>query len=148
MARMSRHRNDHDLYFAYGANLNLTTMGKRCPSAVPLKVTTLTGWKMVFHGAADIIPAPRSCVYGALYRITPADKAALDRYEGVERGVYTDILFADGGNTIFAYHMDCEITEKLSPPTEKYLRIIRQGYLDWKLPDEQLQQALLACGAA
>lgn len=144
---MTKHRNDHDLYFAYGANLNLATMGKRCPSAVPLRQTALNGWKMVFHGAADIVPAPGGRVYGALYRITPADKAALDRYEGVEHGTYTDILFEDEGATIFAYHMNLG-TEKLSPPREKYLRIVQQGYLDWKLPDEQLRQALLDAGVS
>lgn len=143
---MTKHRNDHDLYFAYGANLNLATMGKRCPSAVPLRQTALNGWKMVFHGAADIVQEPGGRVYGALYRITPADKAALDRYEGVAHGAYTDILFEDGGATIFAYHMNR--AKKLSPPDAKYLRIIQQGYLDWKLPDEQLKQALLAVGVS
>ena len=43
-------------YFAYGSNLNMLQMAKRCPLAKPVGAYKLKIWLLVFGGVADIEP--------------------------------------------------------------------------------------------
>src|SRR3954454_18755375 len=75
-------------YFAYGSNLHLAQMAKRCPAAVSLGRMKLPDHRLVFRGVADCIPVPGAVTYGGLWRITAACERALDNYEGVSMGLY------------------------------------------------------------
>ena len=75
------------LYAAYGSNLNLKQMANRCPTARVLGGSALTGWRLLFRGehanaVATVEPCAGSRVPVLVWEITPADEAALDRYEG------------------------------------------------------------------
>lgn len=74
-------------YVAYGSNLNLEQMAQRCPTAALVGPATLHNRRLVFRGShagavATVEPCRGSSVPVLIWRITPADEAALDRYEG------------------------------------------------------------------
>lgn len=78
---------DNKLYIAYGSNLNLSQMAQRCPTAKVLGTSELKGWRLMFRGAhagavATVEPYRGGSVPVLMWGITPADEAALDRYEG------------------------------------------------------------------
>lgn len=83
------------LYFAYGSNLPSRRLRSRAPSAVRVKTGHLPGHELRFHktGADGSAKAnawysgnPAHRVHGAIYRITAADLAVLDRYEEAGTG--------------------------------------------------------------
>ncbi len=65
-------------------------MAVRCPDAEIVGVATLSGhqFRINTHGVATVVPAKRSVVHGVLWKISLADEASLDRYEGVKSGFY------------------------------------------------------------
>jgi gamma-glutamylcyclotransferase (GGCT)/AIG2-like uncharacterized protein YtfP len=81
------------LYFAYGANMERAAMKNRCPGAVALGPALLRGRRYVIaEGYGSIAPAPGSCVYGVLWRLTPRDLAALNAFESLDSGLYRRAL--------------------------------------------------------
>jgi gamma-glutamylcyclotransferase len=78
------------LYFAYGSNMDEGDMRARCPSSRYLGPARLDGHRLAFTrrsirsdtGVADVVPAPRNAVWGALYELDDKDLDALDRKEG------------------------------------------------------------------
>ena len=75
------------LYLAYGSNLNLEQMANRCPTAKVFGNSKINGYRLLFRGAhagavATIEPFKGESVPVLAWEITPADEAALDRYEG------------------------------------------------------------------
>ena len=74
-------------YIAYGSNMNLEQMAHRCPTARPVGPVVLQDYQLLFRGGrssavATIEPSEGKSVPCLLWEITPADEAALDRYEG------------------------------------------------------------------
>lgn len=92
-------------YFAYGSNIVARQMTHRCPAARPAGFARLDGWR--FHimnrGFATILPDPASHVLGMVWMLTPACEAALDRYEGVHRAIYSKEQIAVGGADALVY---------------------------------------------
>ena len=92
-------------YFAYGSNIVARQMTHRCPAAQPVGFARLDGWR--FHimnrGFATILPDPTAHVLGVVWALTPACEAALDRYEGVHRGLYLKQRLAIGGADALVY---------------------------------------------
>lgn len=75
------------LYIAYGSNLNLEQMKRRCPTAEVVGAAELRNWRLWFrggnHSAVATIERERGFSVPVLvWRIQPQDEAALDRYEG------------------------------------------------------------------
>ena len=65
------------LYFAYGSNLNLFQMKRRCKDSIFLKKYQLNGYKLNFRSkyrAADIEKNKNSSVPGALFEISKSDE--------------------------------------------------------------------------
>ncbi len=76
------------LYFAYGSNINLDQMKRRCPGAVPIMPVVLNNYELSFRGmggVATILPKEGAKVHGLLWDLTPACEHSLDRYEGYPR---------------------------------------------------------------
>ena len=72
------------LYFAYGSNLHLFQMKRRCKDSVFLKKINLQHFKLTFRSkyrAADIEPKKNSLVAGGLFEISKSDEKKLDVYE-------------------------------------------------------------------
>jgi gamma-glutamylcyclotransferase (GGCT)/AIG2-like uncharacterized protein YtfP len=78
------------LYFAYGANMDVSAMAHRAPKAVALGLARLPRHRFVIteHGYASVVRDPRATVHGLLWDVPLADIRALDRFEEVDRGLY------------------------------------------------------------
>lgn len=65
-------------------------MASRCPGSQLVGPARLMAHIFLINGRgfASVIPALDRVVHGLLWKITPADEAALDRYEGVVGGYY------------------------------------------------------------
>jgi gamma-glutamylcyclotransferase (GGCT)/AIG2-like uncharacterized protein YtfP len=139
----------HALYFAYGSNLNLDQMGRRCPAASPLATVTLKDYKLLFCGSnragvATVEPCKGSNVIGGLWLITSDCLRALDIYEGFPRlyeRVALDVV--DDAGLVYnaiTYYMVGE--PPLSLPSRYYFDVIREGYDDFNLSESALYETV------
>jgi gamma-glutamylcyclotransferase (GGCT)/AIG2-like uncharacterized protein YtfP len=78
------------LYFAFGANMDVAGMAKRCPGAQALGSARLDGHRfaIVHPGFATVIAARGAAVHGVLWRLDSRDLAVLDAYENIASGLY------------------------------------------------------------
>jgi len=130
-------------YFAYGSNLHHLQMKRRCPNCKYIKKMLLRDYNLTFrskYGAADIEKKLGAKVYGALYQISRNAEKRLDVYEEYPT-LYKKMYFKYQNKKVMTYAMVRK--SKLTPPTTKYLNIIRQGYKDCKLSMKSLNAALL-----
>jgi hypothetical protein len=81
------------LYFAYGANMSVDAMGRRCPRSKALGLARLERHRLTVmrEGWLTAVRDPRSAVHGVLWDLALSDVPALDRYEGLPRGLYAKI---------------------------------------------------------
>lgn len=131
------------LYFAYGSNLNEADMALRCPGARPDVVARLEGWRLTFHGVANIEPAPGRRVHGALWWLDHRDLTALDAYEGAPSFYHrrtVEVQTDAGPRTAMTYVMPRPTYVGL--PSDWYFERIREGYERWDLPLDELERAL------
>ncbi len=130
------------LYFAYGSNLHHFQMKRRCKDSIFLKKITLKAFRLTFRSkyrAADIEPKKNSVVFGGLFKISKSDEKKLDLYEDYPK-LYKKFYFYYDDKKVMTYTM-----VKKTPftyPTERYLNIVKRGYLDCKLDKKSLMQAL------
>ncbi|MCP1335225.1 gamma-glutamylcyclotransferase family protein [Futiania mangrovi] len=127
------------LYFAYGSNLLRRQMAERCPAARGLTVARLEGWRFLINerGVATIAPADGQTVIGALWELTGACEAALDRFEGVADGKYEKRIvpvIADSGTRHDALtYVDLRRTHGKPYPGYLDTRVL-PGAREWGLP--------------
>ena len=78
------------LYFAYGANMGVEAMGRRCPRSSPLNLARLERHRLAIMREGWLTPVrdPRSSVHGVLWDLALSDVQALDCYESVRQGLY------------------------------------------------------------
>jgi hypothetical protein len=108
-------------YFAYGSNIVARQMTHRCPAARLVGFARLDGWRfhIMTRGFATILPDPDAHVLGMIWVLTPACEVALDRYEGVHRGLYDKRQIEVGGKDALVY-----IASEIEPGVPK------PGYLE------------------
>ena len=72
-------------YFAYGSNLDVTQMARRCPDATDPRPATLADhdWLINERGVATVEPFDGAQVHGVLWQVSDHDLATLDSAEGV-----------------------------------------------------------------
>jgi len=136
------------LYAAYGSNLDHARLRARCIGASPIGTAPLPGWRLVVNRYASIARDETSVVPLGLWRIAPDHLAALDRAEGVARGVYERIrvtLPAPAGGFTEAWTY-VELLHRPGPPEPWYVAHLRQGYSDFGLDPSPLDAALAASG--
>ena len=130
------------LYFAYGSNLNLFQMKRRCKDSVFLKKYELKGYRLNFRSkyrAADIEKSKNSIVPGALFEISKSDEKKLDVYEDYPV-LYKKLYFSYYNKTVMTYIMVNKTEFRY--PTERYLNVVKRGYKDCKLNMKYLKIAL------
>ena len=118
------------LYVAYGSNLNLEQMRRRCPTAKAVGATVLRNWRLVFKGVATIERHMGSKVPVLVWDIQPEDEAALDIYEGWPRLYRKEPVRVtlDGKQVrAMAYVMN---GGRKHPPSQLYYDTILEGYID------------------
>ncbi len=136
------------LYFAYGSNLDLRQMRRRCPGSEVVGRARLLDYRLGFTrystkrkgGVADIVPEPGAEVWGALYNVDAAGMASLDEFEGVPRA-YRRIdvrVFDDAEAELEAVAYFANKTGEFAPGRH-YLGLIITGSRDHGLPDDYIQ---------
>lgn len=133
-------------YWAYGSNLNVPQMRRRCPGAERLAPMTVPDARLVFRLYADVEYAPGEKCPGALWRITAEDEKNLDRYEGVESGLYAKryLRVRLGHEIVDCLYYQMTRDEGVMPPMESYLDVIAEGYRHFGLDESYLDRALAA----
>lgn len=84
------------MYAAYGSNMDPAQMAQRCPHSPQRGTGWLEGWRLTFGGEdmgwegalATVVEAQGQSVFVALYEMSEADEAELDRWDGVTLGYY------------------------------------------------------------
>ena len=130
------------LYFAYGSNLNLFQMKRRCKDSVFLKKYELKGYRLNFRSkyrAADIERSKNALVPGALFEISKSDEKKLDVYEDYPI-LYKKLYFTYYNKTVMTYIMVNKTEFRY--PTERYLNVVKRGYKDCKLDTKYQKVAL------
>ena len=131
------------LYFAYGSNLHHFQMKRRCKDSVFLKKINLRNFKLTFRSkyrAADIEPKKNSIVPGGLFEISKSDEKKLDIYEDFPT-LYKKFYFYYYGKKVMTYTMVNKTPFRF--PTDRYLRVVQQGYKDCRLDKKLLKKALI-----
>ena len=130
------------LYFAYGSNLHHFQMKRRCKDSIFLKKINLKDFRLTFRSkyrAADIEPSKNSFVPGGLFKISKSDEKKLDVYEDFPI-LYKKFYFYHYGKKVMTYTIVKKTPFRF--PTERYLNVVKRGYLDCELDQKFLKKAL------
>ena len=134
------------IYMAYGSNMNKRHMAQRCPAAKAVGKLLVPGFRLAFKGVADMIEAPGFGTPVALWELTPDCERALDAYEGYraeapKAGLYRKRYWSKKGDDTryMAYVMNLS---HFGPPSQVYYDTIAQGYRDFGLSLDHLNEAL------
>lgn len=120
-------------YLAYGSNLNLNQMKRRCPNAKKVGTFLLKGYELEFRYYLTIKESPNSEVPIGIFEIDDKDEIALDRYEGYPthyRKEYLEVELNGKPIKALVYIMNEEIRGVMVPDTF-YLRVCLEGYKDF-----------------
>ena len=123
------------LYIAYGSNLNLEQMKRRCPTAEVVGTAELKNWRLRFRGGSHSAVATIEREQGftvpvLIWRIQPEDEVALNRYEGFPFLYRKETLcLTVSGKRVRAmvYIMNAD-RPPYGIPSAGYLNTIREGY--------------------
>lgn len=130
-------------YVAYGSNLNLEQMARRCPMAKVVGCGKITDYKLTFRRVATIEPVKGAVTPVGVWEVSPTDERALDIYEGyphLYRKETIDVELSNG-TVVKAMVYIMNYGEPALPPNE-YYRTILEGYRDVGLDEKYLQEAL------
>jgi gamma-glutamylcyclotransferase (GGCT)/AIG2-like uncharacterized protein YtfP len=122
------------MYIAYGSNLNLSQMADWCPTARVLGSSEMKDWRLLFRGAregavATVEPLKGGSVPVLVWEITPADEAALDRYEGWPFLYRKETVKVEvGGRTVIGMIYIMNEGRPLGQPSCFYYSVILEGY--------------------
>lgn len=124
------------VYFAYGSNLSVQQMSRRCPNAADPRRAVLADhdWLINERGVATVAPFAGSEVHGVVWQISDHDLATLDSAEGVPVRYRRDRLtvHTDGGPAEAWVYIDHRVDP--GPPRPGYLERIIDGAQHHDLP--------------
>lgn len=148
---MSKNNNpEKDRYYiAYGSNLNLEQMARRCPTAEVIKATFLHNFRLMFRGkntaVATIEKHKGSKVPILIWRLQPGDEQALDIYEGYPHLYRKEMLriTVNGRRVPAMVYIMNEFHHPYDTPSRSYFETIRQGYEEAGFDDRILRRAVL-----
>ena len=123
------------LYIAYGSNLNLEQMKRRCPTAEVVGTAELKNWRLRFRGGSHSAVATIEREQGftvpvLIWRIQPEDEVALNRYEGFPFLYRKETLrlTVNGKRVRAMVYIMNEAGHPYGIPSAGYLNTIREGY--------------------
>lgn len=140
-------------YFAYGSNMSVSRLRERTPSAEALGCHALKQHDLRFHkpsidgsGKCDIFYTGdgSDIVFGALFEISPSEKASLDEAEGLGYGYdekIVTILATDGYSLEAMTYVATKFDEHLKPYSW-YVNHVLVGASETPLPDEYIQSKI------
>ena len=118
-------------YMAYGSNLSVAQMAFRCPDAKIVGTAVLQDWKLVFRVHATIEPEFGHTVPVLVWKISDADEAKLDRYEGYPK-YYTKVTMpvtvTNTRRELYCMVYIMQPGRPIIPPSMQYYNTILEGY--------------------
>lgn len=144
------------LYLAYGSNLNVFQMRRRCPGAKIVGAAMIPDYQLLFKGSGSgayltIEKKPGSSVPVGVWSVTAHDEMELDVYEGFPSFYYkaemtVEVKEEKSGKTrereAFVYIMHEE--RPLGWPSGAYVRTCMDGYRAFGFDYAFLMDALKA----
>ena len=137
------------LYIAYGSNMNIEQMARRCPTAKVVASTWLEGYRLRFMGGsysavATIEPSEDDLVPVLVWEIQPDDENSLDIYEGWPHLYRKETLKIKLGKKKLSAMIYIMNGEKYSYgyPSQSYFDTIRDGYIAAGFDPKLLHQAV------
>ena len=135
-------------YFAYGSNLDLLQMKRRCPSSELISKGSLPGYRLTFNryssgwggGVADVVQDQGSEVWGLIFELSDTDLKRLDRYEGCykdQTSLYERskaVIDTPDGQVCDVWVYTVVEKQKFVQPTPEYLQIIKDAAVKWNFP--------------
>ena len=142
---------DQVWYFAYGSNMDPGQMIDRKVRFSTAKKALLKEHTLVFNrysvtygaGVADIIPKDGSAVEGVLYLVNERGLKLLDKFEGVDRGLYQRAFVVVEDEKGTPHRAVCyQIVDKAIvtvPPSVEYLTKLVKGAEAFGLSPDYIQ---------
>ena len=137
------------LYIAYGSNMNVEQMKRRCPTAKVVTSMFLEGYRLRFMGGrysavATIEPSCEDLAPITVWEIHPEDEQNLDLYEGYPHLYRKETLKLKLGKKTFSAMVYILNGDKMlyGHPSEAYFDIIREGYITAGFDPKLLHQAV------
>lgn len=134
------------VYFAYGSNLHLEQMVRRCPESRYVGLGKLHNyrWQINQRGYANIIPCPGRTVEGLCYLLSQEDERRLDASEGVPTAYQKHILEIEvvGANALLSGRRVREVHERIQFEIADYVNSVTQA-----LDDDQAKERFISEGA-
>ena len=141
-------------YIAYGSNLNVKQMKRRCPSARIVGTSIIQNYELLFKGSKTgyyltIEPKEGESVPVAIWETTKEDETALDIYEGFPTFYYKmdmelpikEIQTAKIKNQkCYVYIMHEDRPKGL--PSKRYMDVCTEGYLYFGFHTTVLKRAI------
>lgn len=133
-------------YAAYGSNLCLEQMVRRCPSAEIVGAGTLRDARMLFAYYMGIEQAEGSTVPMAVYKMTAHDVAAMDRHEGIHHrarnlGYERYLVTVEVNGAAVRCFTYVKRDNAIEEPSERYYQTCLRGYSDWNFDSRRLRHA-------
>jgi Gamma-glutamyl cyclotransferase, AIG2-like len=127
------------LYFAYGSNMDVDAMGRRCPRSRALGLARLERHRLALmrEGWLTAVRNPSSAVHGVLWDLALSDIAALDRHENLSQGLYvklTQAVIAERGPKQAIVYFGANSGPGVARPA--YLAEVLAAARSWPLPAE------------
>lgn len=116
------------IYAAYGSNINLDQMARRCPNSKIIGTAMIENYELEFRRVATIVPKEGAQVPVLLWELSPQDEKSLDRYEGYPNHYRKEDFEIKVGDTVckgMAYVMNYG---QISMPPTTYYNGILEGY--------------------
>lgn len=124
------------IYFAYGSNLCVRQMARRCPGAADPRPATLADhdWLINERGVATVEQFDGSQVHGVVWQLTDTDLATLDSAEGVPVRYRRDRLTVHTDDGPYQAWVYIDHRVEPGPPRPGYLERVVDGALQHGLP--------------
>lgn len=141
-------------YAAYGSNLNIPQMLRRCPSSRIIGTSEIPDYRLMYKGSKSgayltIEKAEGCSVPVGVWEVDDEDELALDHYEGYPSFYYKAELklpitgICSGKvrtRRLFVYIMHED--RELAIPSLTYVRVCREGYKAFGFDEAVLDEAL------
>jgi hypothetical protein len=127
------------LYFAYGSNMDVNAMARRCPRSQALGLARLERHRLAVmrEGWLTAVRASSSAVHGVLWDLALADIPALDRHESLPQGLYvklTQAVIAERGPKQAIVYFGANSGPGVPRPA--YIAEVLAAARSWRLPPE------------
>jgi Gamma-glutamyl cyclotransferase, AIG2-like len=138
------------LYFAYGSNMDVEAMARRCPRSKPLGLARLMRHRLAImrEGWLTAVRDGRAHVEGVLWDVALADMRGLDSYESLSEGLYLKaaqpVVAAGGAKRALIY-----FGANSGPGVARadYIAAVLRAARQWKLPGAIAQLEPFAAAA-